>query len=76
MSTERSRKSFAEMQNPMFVHPFDGLGPLDLKIKLISSSNYRSWKRAMEIVLSTKRKLPFVLGTLVRPIDDPVKGDQ
>ena len=30
----------------------------------------------MKIALSTKRKLPFVHGTLPRPTDDPVKGDQ
>jgi len=30
----------------------------------------------MEIVLSTKRKLSFVLGTLARHADDRVKGDQ
>jgi len=48
MSAERVPNSFAEMQNPMFVHPSDGPGSLDLKIKLIGSNNYRSWKRAME----------------------------
>ena len=64
------------MQNPLFVHPSEGPGSLDLKIKLISSSNYRSWKRTMKIALSTKRKLPFVHGTLARPPDDPVIGEQ
>jgi len=76
MSAERIRNNFAEMQNPLFIHPSNGLGSLDSKIKLIGSNNYRSWKRAMEIALSTKRKLPFMLGTLARPVDDPVKGDQ
>jgi len=76
MSAERSRNNFAELQNPLFVHPSEGLGSLDLKIKLIGSSNYRSWRRAMEIALSTKRKLSFVHGTLVRPTDDQIKGDQ
>ena len=76
MSAERTRNTFAEMQNPLFIHPYDGPGSLDIKIKLIGSSNYRSWKRAMEIALSTKRKLPFILGTLTRPADDAVKGEQ
>jgi len=76
MSAEKVRNNFAEMQNPMFIHQSDGPGSLDLKIKLIGSNNYRSWKRDMDIALSTKRKLPFVLGTLTRPVDDPVKEDQ
>jgi len=75
MSTERSRNSFAEMQIPLFVHPSEGPRSLDLRIKLIGSNNYRSWKIAMEVTLSTKRKLPFVHGTITRPSDDPVKGE-
>jgi len=64
------------MQNPMFVHPSDGPGLVDLKIKMIRSNNYRLWQKAMEIVVSTKRKLHFVLRTLASPVDDPVKGNQ
>jgi len=76
MSAERIRNNFVKMQNSMFLHPLDGPGSLDLKIKLIGSNNYRTQRRAMEIALFPKRKLPFVLGTLARPEDDPVKGDQ
>ena len=47
-----------------------------MKIKLISSSNYRSRKRTIKIALSTKRKLASVHGTLARPPDDPVRGEQ
>ncbi|KAJ8424274.1 hypothetical protein Cgig2_004696 [Carnegiea gigantea] len=72
----RSRNNFVELQNPLFVHPSDGHGSLDLKIKLNGSSNFRSRRQAIEIALSTKRKLPFVHGTLPRPTDDPIKGDQ
>ena len=74
--SERNRNNFAELQIPLFVHPFDGPEFLDLKIRLNGSNNFRSWKRAMEIALFTKRKLPFVHGTLPRPTDDPIKGDQ
>jgi len=63
------------MQNPLFVHPSDGPGLLDLKIKLVGSSNFKSCKRAMEIALASKRKLSFIQGTLTRPVDDPIKGE-
>ncbi|KAJ8444448.1 hypothetical protein Cgig2_005970 [Carnegiea gigantea] len=43
---------------------------------LLEEKNYRMWKRAMEIELSTKHKLAFVLSTLARPDDDPVKATQ
>jgi len=74
--TERNPNNFTEFQNPLFVHHSDEPGSLDLKIKLNGLSNFRSWKQAMEIALSTKRKLPFVHETLLRATDDPIKGDQ
>jgi len=60
MSAERNLNSFVEKKNPMFVYPSDGPRSLDLKIRLLGSSNYRLWKRAMVIALPKKRKLSFV----------------
>ena len=38
--------------------------------KLIGAQNYRSWRRSVEIALSTKRKLGFIRGTVPRSMDD------
>uniref|UniRef100_A0A7C8YMN2 Retrotransposon Copia-like N-terminal domain-containing protein n=2 Tax=Opuntia streptacantha TaxID=393608 RepID=A0A7C8YMN2_OPUST len=62
--------------NPLFIHPSDGPNTITLAEKLTGSDNYRSWKRSMEISLSTKRKLAFVQGTLAKSVDDPQKADQ
>ncbi|XP_071741335.1 uncharacterized protein [Rutidosis leptorrhynchoides] len=63
------------VQNPLFLHPADGPGSLSIQEKLTGAQNYRSWRRSMEIALSTKRKIGFVTGTVVRSKNDPVKAE-
>lgn len=53
-------------QNPLYLHPSDGPGTLVVNEKLLGAQNYRSWKRSVEIALSTKRKLGFIRGTVPR----------
>ncbi|PWA36367.1 peptidase family M48 family protein [Artemisia annua] len=57
-------------QNPLFSHPSDGPGTLVIGEKLIGAQKYRSWRRSVEIALSTKRKLGFIRGTVPRSLDD------
>ncbi|XP_071737238.1 uncharacterized protein [Rutidosis leptorrhynchoides] len=62
-------------QNPLFLHPSDGPGSLSIQEKLTGAQNYRSWRQSMEIALSTKRKIGFVIGTIVRVDKDPIKAE-
>lgn len=68
------QSTFMEMQNSLFLH--HGLVSMLVTEKLHGAINYRSWKRALEINISTKRKLGFLTGTIVRSDDDPVKVEQ
>ncbi|GJU13518.1 cysteine-rich receptor-like protein kinase 8 [Tanacetum coccineum] len=61
----------ALFQNPLYLHPFDGPSSLTVQEKLVGAQNYRAWRIAIEIGLSTKRKLGFIKGTVVcSTIDD------
>ncbi|XP_071712544.1 uncharacterized protein [Rutidosis leptorrhynchoides] len=63
-------------RNPLFLHPSDGPGSLSIKEKLIGAQNYRSWRRSIEIALSTKRKFGFVTGTITRSAVDVNEAEQ
>ena len=62
------------LQNPLYLHASDGLNTVSVD-KLTEISNYRRWKRSMEIALSSKRKFGFVNGTVTRDEEDKIKGD-
>lgn len=62
-------------QNPFFLHPIDGPSTLSIHEKLIGAHNYRSWRRSIEIALSTKCKLGFVQGTVDRSLVDANKAE-
>ncbi|KAL2939151.1 Retrovirus-related Pol polyprotein from transposon TNT 1-94 [Bienertia sinuspersici] len=63
-----------EVTSPLYLHPSEGTGSIAVE-KLEGSSNYRSWKRSMEIALCSKRKIGFVTGTEKRDNGDPVKAE-
>ncbi|GJW51846.1 peptidase family M48 protein [Tanacetum coccineum] len=64
------------IQNPLFLHPSDGPGTLVVHEKLIGAQNFCSWKRSVEIALSTKQKLGFIRGIVPRSPDDASLQEQ
>ncbi|XP_021758583.1 uncharacterized protein LOC110723538 [Chenopodium quinoa] len=74
MAGETNVNVSLDFTNPLYLHPSDGTHTIAVS-KLTRSGNYQTWKRSMEIALSSKRKLGFVTGSVSRPIDDSVKAE-
>lgn len=70
-----SKFTFTDLQNPLFLNPSDG--PTSISVtKLQGAADYRSWKRSFEIQLSSKRKLGFIDGSVVKNTEDATEAAQ
>ncbi|KAJ8428466.1 hypothetical protein Cgig2_030249 [Carnegiea gigantea] len=70
MSAERGRINDTDPQNVLFIHLSDGPGSLNVGEKLNRAGNYIAQRCSIEIGLSTKYKLVFLLGIFAKPADD------
>ncbi|KAL2892467.1 Gag polyprotein [Bienertia sinuspersici] len=60
--------------SPLYLHPSDGTSSINVE-KLQGASNYRPWRRSLEIALASKRKLGFVTGGVKRDENDKIKQE-
>ncbi|KAL2929715.1 Retrovirus-related Pol polyprotein from transposon TNT 1-94 [Bienertia sinuspersici] len=67
-----SNNTIIDASSPLYLHPSDGSNTITVE-ELQGSTNYRTWKREMEVALSSKRKLGFVSGVVEKDKTDPVK---
>ncbi|KAL2931147.1 Procollagen-lysine 2-oxoglutarate 5-dioxygenase 3 [Bienertia sinuspersici] len=71
---DSNKLSFADIQNPLFLHPSDNASSISID-RLQGASDYKSWDRSMEIHLSAKRKMGFVLGTTISDTSNEFKSE-
>ncbi|KAL2926753.1 Adipocyte plasma membrane-associated protein [Bienertia sinuspersici] len=72
MAAEKENTTI-DITNPLYLHPNEG--PLLILENLKGITNYRSWKRSVEIALAGKRKLGFVTGLVTRDPTDKKKQE-
>uniref|UniRef100_A0A803N2R4 Retrotransposon Copia-like N-terminal domain-containing protein n=1 Tax=Chenopodium quinoa TaxID=63459 RepID=A0A803N2R4_CHEQI len=74
VSRESVTTTSLDFTNPLYLHPSDGTHTIAI-FKLTGFGNYRTWRKLLEIAISSKRKLGFVTGALSRPIEHSVKAE-
>ncbi|KAL2940405.1 UDP-N-acetylglucosamine--N-acetylmuramyl-(pentapeptide) pyrophosphoryl-undecaprenol N-acetylglucosamine transferase [Bienertia sinuspersici] len=59
--------------NPLYLHPNEG--PLNVMEKLQGVTNYRTWRRSVELALAGRRKLGFITGQVTSDRRDKRKQE-
>uniref|UniRef100_A0A3Q7HPE8 Reverse transcriptase Ty1/copia-type domain-containing protein n=1 Tax=Solanum lycopersicum TaxID=4081 RepID=A0A3Q7HPE8_SOLLC len=49
--------------HPLYLHPYDSPGSLNIEIMLTGTDNYTLWSKAMQLALLGKNKVGFIDGT-------------
>ncbi|KAL5787778.1 hypothetical protein ACOSP7_004727 [Xanthoceras sorbifolium] len=52
--------------SPFYIHPSNSPGTV-LISQLLNGDNYPTWRHAMRMALSTKNKMGFITGTIIKP---------
>lgn len=67
-----SSPTVIDSSSPLYLHPSDGSTFITIE-KLLGTINYRSWRRSLEIGLSSKRKFGFINGIIKRDGENIIK---
>ncbi|WVZ04365.1 hypothetical protein V8G54_025171, partial [Vigna mungo] len=58
--------------SPFFIHPSEGPSSVSIT-PVLDGTNYQSWSRAIRMVLISKNKMAFLLGTIPVPkVEEPI----
>ncbi|XP_071728810.1 uncharacterized protein [Rutidosis leptorrhynchoides] len=75
-STSVTQINKLNFSDPLYLHSNDTTGTPITSVKLKGTENYNIWSRSMKLALSTKNKIGFINGTVVRSQTDEVLASQ
>lgn len=56
-----------QYENPYFLHSSDHAGLILVSDRLVSGSDFHSWRRSVRMALNVRNKLGFIDGTITKP---------
>ncbi|XP_071712556.1 uncharacterized protein [Rutidosis leptorrhynchoides] len=65
-----------DFSDPLYLHSNDTTGTPITSIKLKGTENYNIWSRSMKLALSTKNKMGFINGSVLRSKTNEVLASQ